>query len=356
MSHFARNMPIAFYEILVRSLEEQRVIPVDEDSQHDERQDVGDIEADPLREGDAFAGVGFFDEVVPAPAVAARAESEVDEAAEREEVVADEEVFEIEDARARAEGLEAAPDIEAEHAWEREHDHRRDADLDDFVAVRMRELEEADNEILEDGDNRRHRRERHEEEEQRAPDAAEGHVLKDVRQRDEEQVRARGRTDAIGKACRKNDEARHDGDERVEHDDPARLARQALRLADVAAEDCKRADAEREREERLPHRREDDFLQAVFHDFREVRHQVVFEARFTAVEQHGVRREDNHEAEQADHHDLRDALDARLHTEVADTAAEADGQCHKARHRQRVSKQAAEDFADTIGIEADERA
>lgn len=150
---------------VVRLFEEQCVVPVDEDGEHDEREDVGDIEADPFRERDAFAGVGFADEVVPSPSVAARAECEVDEAAERQEVVADEEVFEIEHARAGAERLEAAPDVEAEHARQRQHDHRRDADLDDLVAVCMRELEEADDEVLEHGDDRRHRRERHEQEE-----------------------------------------------------------------------------------------------------------------------------------------------------------------------------------------------
>ena len=67
--------------------EEHRVVTRCEDVEDDQRQDPGRVEADPLREGRALAGIGFLDEVVPAPAVAARAEGQVDETAERQQVV-----------------------------------------------------------------------------------------------------------------------------------------------------------------------------------------------------------------------------------------------------------------------------
>ena len=62
-------------------------------------------------------------------------------------------------------------------------------------------------------------------------------------------------------------------------------------------------------------------------------------------------REDHHEREQAGHHELRDALDARLHAEIADAATERDRERHIARHRQRIREQRAEHLPHARGIE-----
>ena len=150
---------------------------------------------------------------------------------------------------------------------------------------------------------------------------------------------------------REDNETCHDGDERVEHDDPDGLARQALRLADVAAEDGERADAEAQCEERLAHRGEDNFLHAVLRDLAEVRIEVVLEADLTVRQQDGVDSQHDHQQHQSDHHPLRDALDAGLDAEVADTAAEQDDEDHAARHRHGVGEQPAEDAADRLSIE-----
>ena len=60
---------------------EHSVIAVEEDVQDNQRQNVGRIEAHPFREADALAGINLFNEFVPAPAVAASAEGQENEAA-----------------------------------------------------------------------------------------------------------------------------------------------------------------------------------------------------------------------------------------------------------------------------------
>ena len=68
-----------------------------EDKEYDYWQYVGDVYSCPLGEFEAFSGVGFFLEVFPSPSDFACAEEEVDQASDWEEVVAYEEVFQIQD-------------------------------------------------------------------------------------------------------------------------------------------------------------------------------------------------------------------------------------------------------------------
>ena len=63
-----------FPKLFLKSLlfaEEQRMIPINEDNEYDERQDPGHIEAHTGWEGRAFTGIGLLDEVIPSPALAA---------------------------------------------------------------------------------------------------------------------------------------------------------------------------------------------------------------------------------------------------------------------------------------------
>lgn len=306
---------------------------------------------DPFRELHAVARIGFLDEVIPAPAVAARAERQVDETAKRQQVVADEEVLEAQYVGSRPERRKAAPEVEAQYAGQREQDDDEDTPADDDLAVLAQKLQETADEVLKDGDDRGHGRERHEQEEQCAPEMTEGHMVEDIRQGHEQEVRTAARVNAIAKAGGENDEAGHDGDKRVEDDDPDGLARQTLRLADIAAEDGQGADAEAQREERLPHGRKDDFLYAVFHDLVEIRIQIILEANLAVRQHDGIDDEHGHQQEQAEHHPLRDALDAGLNAEVADAAAEQHDENHAAGHRDGVGQEAAEDGTDAVSIE-----
>ena len=66
----------------------------DEDDHHEDRDAVLDPRIRPRREPDAFALVGLGEEVLPTPAIAARAEDHIEQATERQHVVGDDEVLE----------------------------------------------------------------------------------------------------------------------------------------------------------------------------------------------------------------------------------------------------------------------
>ena len=60
--------------VLEALLEELVDIALHENEEHDERQDIFDVQAQPLREHEALAGVRFGDEIVPSPAAFVAAE------------------------------------------------------------------------------------------------------------------------------------------------------------------------------------------------------------------------------------------------------------------------------------------
>lgn len=78
-------------------------IPLDKHKQHDKRKDVGYIYPCPSGETKSPAGVGLAAEVVPAPAVAGGAEQQIYERAERQDVVADQKILQVEDGAAGTE-------------------------------------------------------------------------------------------------------------------------------------------------------------------------------------------------------------------------------------------------------------
>ncbi len=97
---------------------EHVIVPFEVDDDDDERQQVAEIE---LREGvrrdlQAFAGVDFRDEILEAPAVLRGTEEDEGQRAQRQHVVGDDEVFEVEDRGALAEHLELGPDVVTEDA------------------------------------------------------------------------------------------------------------------------------------------------------------------------------------------------------------------------------------------------
>ena len=335
---------------------EERVVAVEEDVENDQRQNIRCIEADPFREAYALTGVGLGDKVIPAPAIAARAEAKVDKASQRQQVVADEEVLQVKHAGAFAERLEAAPDVEAENAGQRQQDDSDDAIADGFLALPASQVADAGGDVLEHGDNGGHSCEKHEEEEERAPDAAAAHSVEDVGQRDEEQVRAGVRLNAEAEAGREDNQAGNNRHEGIQRHDIHRFTRQALLLADVAAEDSECANAQAQREEGLAHSSEDNLAHAMLHNLIEIRIEIIFQTSITARQHDGVDCKYQHEHEQAGHHCFRDALYAVFYAQIAHAEAGEDNGNHVTGHRHRIAQQCAEDAADALGIQADEAA
>ena len=88
----------------------RELLPIADDEDDDEQQgeNPGEVEAQELRELRAGAGIGFSGEVLPAPAVAARAEEAEEKAAKRQKGVGDDEVLAVEHA---ADGIIIAPRV-----------------------------------------------------------------------------------------------------------------------------------------------------------------------------------------------------------------------------------------------------
>ena len=78
--------------------------------------------------------IGFGDEAVPAPTPPVAAEEEEEQGAEGQQVVAEEEVFQIQHGGTFAEGLEAGQEAEAERAGQGEEEHRNAVDRGGFFA------------------------------------------------------------------------------------------------------------------------------------------------------------------------------------------------------------------------------
>ena len=343
----------AFYICLFK---EERIVAVEEDVENYQRQNIRRIEANPFREAYALAGVGLGDKVIPAPAIAARAEAKVDKASQWQQVVADEEVLQVKHACALAERLYIAPDVEAKNAGQRQQDNSDDAIADGFLALPASQVADAGGDVLEHGDNGGHSCKEHEEKKECAPDAAAAHSVEHVGQRDEEQVWAGVRLNAEAEAGREDNQAGNNRHEGVQRHDIHRFTRQALLLADVAAEDSERANAQAQREEGLAHSSEDNLAHAMLHNLIEIRIEIIFQTSITARKHDGVDCKHQHEHEQAGHHHFRNALYAVFYAQIAHAEAGEDNGNHVAGHRHRVAQQCAEDAADALGIKADEAA
>jgi len=84
-----------------------------EDVEYYDGQYIGYITANPFGEFNTVTSISFFNEVIPTPTITAGAECQVNQAAQREQVVTYDEIFKVKNAGAFAQGLEAAPYVEA---------------------------------------------------------------------------------------------------------------------------------------------------------------------------------------------------------------------------------------------------
>ena len=193
--------------VLEALLEELVDIPLHENEEHDERQDIFDVQAQPLREHEALAGVRFGDEVVPSPAALVTAEEQEHHRAEGQQVVADDEVFQIEDHGAGAEGLDAGQHVEAEGAGQGEQEDQNEVDGDRLLAGPFEHVDAVGYDVFQHGDDRGEGREAHEDEEEHAPQLSAGHAVEHVGKGDEHEAGTGARIDVEGETGREDDEA-----------------------------------------------------------------------------------------------------------------------------------------------------
>lgn len=291
-------------------------IPHHKNKQHNQRQNIAHIEPCPLWEPNAFAGVGFGDEVIPAPAVAAGTEEQVYQASQGQQVVGDKEVLQVLDSAAGTQGSDAAPDIEAQHAGYGQNQNENQVHSHGFLPGPAPEVDSEADDILKYGNDGGQGREAHEHEEQSSPETASGHLVEDVWQGHKDQSGAFTRVYAEGETGRENHETCHQGHDSIQDTDIYGLAHEGAVTADIASEDSHGADAEAQGEEGLAHGCEDHIAHAIFHDLTEVRNQIEFQSCACARQGDAADTENHQDHQQEGHHHFGDALHAVLKAHV----------------------------------------
>ena len=250
--------------IVFYSLFKFLIIAHNKNEQDDQRQNIGNVNARPGGEFYALAGVGFCQEVFPAPAVSAGTEQQIDHAAQGQEVVGNNEVLEILNRGASAHRLETGPDVEAEYAGQGQEDNRNSIDQDGFFTGCAEQIHGKADDIFKYGNNRGLGGKRHEDEEQNTENPSADHLVEDVGQSDEHQSGSLSGIDAECKAGRENNQSCEKSNQCVQKADIDGFPCQGVVFTDVAAENRHRTDAEAQGKERLSHCGENRVADAIF--------------------------------------------------------------------------------------------
>lgn len=338
---------------LLRDMRDERIAnlqqALEQDDDDQDRQHPLEIGLELGRELDARALVDLGNVLVKAPAPLGRTEEQVDERACREQDIAHEEVFTVQDITI-SEEMHAGEHIVAENAGDGEDENDRQIQQDCFSAAPSEIIHAACDEILKDCRDRREARKGHEYEEERSPELAHGHVAEDLRKSDKNERRPLIRLHIIGEARRENDKPCHDSDEGIEHRDAHSFSPQRKIIRHVASEDLDRGDAEGQREEGLIHRGGCHIADTGFCRTFPVRKQVEGESRPAAFEECTMHGKHDDERKKAEHHDLRDALYTALEPQSADEESADDRHRHEKAHLPGTCQHRAEDLADPFRL------
>ena len=147
----------------------------------------------------------------------------------------------------------------------------------------------------------------------------------------------------IGEAGRENDQSCGDGDKGVQHDHPGGFAQKRVFFADITAEDRHGADTKTQCEKGLihsAHQRTDhtDFLHPC-----KVWQQIEGKPFLGAGQEETVDRQDYHDGQQRQHHDLGDPFQAALQAPDADQNTDHDHHDHPERHHAGIGKHVCKD-------------
>ena len=122
-------------------LEKLTPVPLHKNKQHNQRNDIRHIHPHLARELHAFSLICLLEEILKSPSIPAGTEHQVNETSEWKQVVADDEILEIQHVAALSERHETTPEIETQHARKRQdrNYHQIDADcLFDRTASQIR--------------------------------------------------------------------------------------------------------------------------------------------------------------------------------------------------------------------------
>ena len=163
-------------------------------------------------------------------------------------------------------------------------------------------------------------------------------MIENIRQGDENQVRAAVRRNAKRKAGWENNQTRGERNKCIQDCHIDRFTQQGAALTNVASKNRHRANAQRQRKERLVHRADNDIDNASFLHPVQVRNQVELQSLACAFRQDAVHRQNHHDRQQREHHHLGHTLQAALQSKRIDCETHNDDNDHPAPHHKRLAK------------------
>ena len=149
--------------------------------------------------------------------------------------------------------LETAPQIEAQNTRHGDDQNEDQVEKDRLLTAPAPQVNRKRDDVLKYSDDGREGSRCHEHEEQRAPDASACHLIEDVRQGDEQQVRAGVCLNTECRAGREDNHARHQCDKGIQNGDGDCFAGQRALLVNIRAKNSQCADTKRQGEECLTH-------------------------------------------------------------------------------------------------------
>ena len=307
------------------------LLPVEADQTHDVNNDhshgnhIAENGLHPVLDFQALAGVGFCQEVLPAPAIAlVAAENDKDQRAQRQQVVGDDEIPQIQPCGAFREGLEG-PQAVAQRSGHRGGSDDNAADQAALGSVPAEQLTGTGQNVFKHSQHSGHGRKDHEQEEDAAPHFAAVHVVEDGGHGVKQQAGALAHFQIIGKAGGEDNQARSNRHECIQDDNIDGFAHEGAVLIQVAAENSHGADTQAQGEESLVHSAHDH----IGGDFAKVGHQVEGQAFLGAAHGCTVHSQHDHQAQQRHHHILGDPLQAALQVEAQNGKADGHNNQHK---------------------------
>ena len=202
-------------------------------------------------------------------------------------------------------------------------------------------------------------RKEHGDEEEQGEDAPAGHLLEDLGEGDEHELRPAGGVDAEGKHRGQDGEARQQGGQGVQYGGHARVAEDVLALFHIAAVDEHARAVDGQGEEGLSHGVIDGAEQpkaavGIVHQVVEVGHQVELHALHGTGKGKGADGQHYQQGQQAEHHGLVDLLHAVFQAAAADQHTQHHHDAHEQKLNSYVALHGAESVFHTGGIQAPE--
>ena len=285
----------------------------------------------------------------PAPAVLFGAEQHKGQAAQRQQVVGDDEIFQVQDGRPGAQGLESAPQIEAQDAGDAQEHNGQSVDGHAFFPAPAVQVHAKGDDVLKYGNHRGQGCKGQEHKEQHAPEPAARHLDEQIGNGQENQGRTGVRLDPEGEAGGDDDESGHESHKGIQRCNGGGLAEQAPAVGQVGSEYQHGANADGQGKEGLAHGGVDHIPPAQLGQGVKIGYQVEMDPFFRSFQEQGVAGQDDHQQQQGAHHPFGDPFHPVLDPQVADTEAHGAGEHHPEQQVGRIFEHGSEGGGDELG-------